>query len=99
MVNSLLIRCFTAALCLGTLASAQQAGAIRGTVFDKDFDAPLAAVKVLLVETGVASSRGDARRSIEGGGVYLNNVRVESVDDAVSVGAALHGFEYQLGVG
>lgn len=45
----------------------------------------------LLVETGVASSKGDARRSIEGGGVYLNNVRASAVDDAVRVDAALHG--------
>ncbi len=29
----------------------------------------------LLVATGVAASRGDARRSVEGGGVYVNNRR------------------------
>jgi len=29
----------------------------------------------LLVETGIASSKGDARRAIEGGGIYLNNQR------------------------
>ena len=37
----------------------------------------------LLVAIGVASSRGDARRSIEGGGVYVNNHRVS--DPAASV--------------
>jgi tyrosyl-tRNA synthetase len=30
----------------------------------------------LLVETGLASSRGDARRALDGGGIYVNNRRV-----------------------
>jgi tyrosyl-tRNA synthetase len=30
----------------------------------------------LLVSTGTAASKGEARRAIEGGGVYLNNRRV-----------------------
>ncbi len=30
----------------------QQAGSIRGTVYDKDFDAPLALAQVMIVETG-----------------------------------------------
>jgi tyrosyl-tRNA synthetase len=34
-------------------------------------------VVVLLEESGLASSKGDARRAIEGGGVYVNNLRVE----------------------
>jgi len=33
-------------------ASAQQAGSIRGVVYDKDYDAPLALAQVLVVETG-----------------------------------------------
>ncbi|HSM60736.1 MAG TPA: tyrosine--tRNA ligase, partial [Longimicrobiales bacterium] len=37
----------------------------------------------LLVETGVASSRGDARRSLEGGGIYVNNRRVGEVAHGV----------------
>jgi tyrosyl-tRNA synthetase len=45
----------------------------------------------LLAEAGVASSKGDARRSIQGGGVYLNNVRVEDVDKAVGLQEALEG--------
>ena len=32
----------------------------------------------LLADSGVASSKGDARRSIDGGGIYLNNQRVEA---------------------
>lgn len=31
-----------------------------------------------LVETGLASSKGDARRRVKGGGVYVNNQRVDS---------------------
>jgi tyrosyl-tRNA synthetase len=45
----------------------------------------------LLVEAGVVPSKGDARRSIEGGGIYLNNVRVADVAKKVSFEAALHG--------
>jgi outer membrane receptor protein involved in Fe transport len=41
-----------AALFLAAAASAQPAGSIRGVVYDKDFDAPLAQAQVLIVETG-----------------------------------------------
>jgi len=45
----------------------------------------------LLAESGVASSKGDARRSIEGGGVYLNNERVDDVERSVTLDRALEG--------
>ena len=45
----------------------------------------------LLVSAGVASSRGDARRSIEGGGVYMNNVRVQDVEARVRLEDAVEG--------
>jgi len=45
----------------------------------------------LLVESGLATSRGDARRSIEGGGVYVNNVRVDGVDAAVTSDQMIEG--------
>ena len=45
----------------------------------------------LLVESGLVSSRGDARRSIDGGGVYVNNARVESVDVAVTTEQMIEG--------
>jgi len=45
----------------------------------------------ILAESGVASSRGDARRSIQGGGVYLNNLRVQDVDRRVRMEDALEG--------
>lgn len=34
----------------------------------------------LMVEAGLAKSRGEARRTITEGGAYLNNVRVEDPD-------------------
>jgi tyrosyl-tRNA synthetase len=57
---------------------------------DGDFEAlsrtiPTAPVKVgdtlveALVRTGLAKSKGEARRAIEGGGIYLNDDRVEDV--------------------
>jgi tyrosyl-tRNA synthetase len=45
----------------------------------------------LLLSTGLASSRGDARRSIEGGGVYVNNVRVTDVGTTVSMDDTIDG--------
>jgi len=45
----------------------------------------------LLVESGLASSKGDARRSLEGGGVYLNNLRVGEADRRVGRSDALEG--------
>ena len=45
----------------------------------------------LMVESGLASSRGDARRSVEGGGVYVNNRRVETVDAGVTADSAIEG--------
>ncbi|MBI5309196.1 MAG: carboxypeptidase regulatory-like domain-containing protein, partial [Planctomycetes bacterium] len=39
-------------LCFAKAALAQQGGSIRGTVYDKDFDVPLAAAQVSIVETG-----------------------------------------------
>lgn len=45
----------------------------------------------LLVETGLASSRGDARRSVEGGGIYVNNVRVEDPARPVTMDDTIEG--------
>jgi tyrosyl-tRNA synthetase len=45
----------------------------------------------LLIGSGVASSKGDARRSIEGGGVYLNNQRVSDVERRLSVDDTIGG--------
>lgn len=43
-------------------------------------DAGLPSVVDLLVATGLAASKGEARRTIGEGGAYLNNVRVEDPD-------------------
>ena len=39
-------------LLTGSVATAQSAGSIRGTIYDKDFDAPLPAAQVSIAETG-----------------------------------------------
>ncbi|MFZ1062282.1 MAG: tyrosine--tRNA ligase [Acidimicrobiales bacterium] len=44
----------------------------------------------VLVRTGLAKSKGEARRFVEQGGVYVNNRRVE-VDELVDGTRALHG--------
>jgi len=46
-----------------------------------------ATVVQLLVDTGLCASLGEARRSVEQGGVYLNNEKV--VDAALTVGSAV----------
>ena len=40
----------------------------------------------LLAETGLAQSKGAARRLVKGGGVYVNNVRVADVDKTLGIG-------------
>jgi tyrosyl-tRNA synthetase len=48
---------------------------------------PASPVAQLLVDSGLTTSLGEARRAIEQGGVYLNNIRVEDV--AAVLGSAL----------
>jgi len=45
----------------------------------------------LVVECGVAKSRGEARRLISGGGVYLNGVRIEQTERSVTLPDAIDG--------
>jgi len=45
----------------------------------------------LLAEAGVTSSKGEARRSVEGGGIYVNARRVESVEEMVGLDRAIEG--------
>ena len=45
----------------------------------------------LLVTAGLASSNGDARRLIQGGGAYLNEKRIESADATVSAADFVDG--------
>ena len=67
------------ALSGATLAAAlREAGAVRLPRGES-----LPSVVDVLVETGLAASRGEARRTIAEGGAYLNNTRVESEEAAV----------------
>ena len=45
----------------------------------------------ILVHSGLCTSKGQARKDIEGGGVYLNNVRESNVSRTVANGALLFG--------
>jgi tyrosyl-tRNA synthetase len=45
----------------------------------------------VLADTGISSSRGDARRSVEGGGVYVNNVRVDDTARRVTMDDTIEG--------
>ena len=45
-----------------------------------DGDEPMPTVVELLVSSGLAKSKGEARRTVSEGGAYLNNVRVEDPD-------------------
>jgi tyrosyl-tRNA synthetase len=45
----------------------------------------------LLVHSGLAPSKGQARKDIEGGGIYLNNVRVAEITRAVTTNDLLFG--------
>jgi len=45
----------------------------------------------VLVHSGLCPSKGQARKDIEGGGVYLNNVREGNVNRAVTNADLLFG--------
>lgn len=45
----------------------------------------------LLVTSGLASSKGDARRSIQGGGIYLNNERVTDHEQRATLSQSIDG--------
>ena len=50
-----------------------------------------AGVLDLFAGAGLCKSRGEARRSIEGGGLSLNNVRVQDVEATVTIDDAIEG--------
>ncbi len=45
----------------------------------------------LLVAGGAAKSKGEARRAVEGGGIYVNNIRVTEVDKNLTLRETLKG--------
>jgi tyrosyl-tRNA synthetase len=48
-------------------------------------------VRDALVGSGLVKSQGDARRTLEQGGAYVNNKRVDGLDAAIEESALLHG--------
>jgi tyrosyl-tRNA synthetase len=48
-------------------------------------------VTELLVNAGVVPSRGEAKRAIQGGGIYLNNVRVDDPERRVAIEDSIEG--------
>ena len=68
-----------------TLSSATLAAALaEAGAVDVDPAGGIPGVVDLLTLTGLAASKGEARRTVSEGGVYLNNVRVEDVDHVPS---------------
>lgn len=45
----------------------------------------------IAVSSGLASSKGEARRLVQGGGLYLNNVRVSDVQRSISLSDSIGG--------
>ena len=58
-----------------------------------------AEIVTLLADSGLAKSRGEARRLIRGGGVYLNNQRITEEGARVTQNDSLHGQYLLLRVG
>ena len=65
------------------LTEAPHADVERGDTLPSAVDA--------LVATGLAASRGQARRTVEEGGAYVNNERVTAPDEPLPAEALLHG--------
>jgi tyrosyl-tRNA synthetase len=82
----------------GELAGVSEAtfGEIVGEVPTKelpkgDLDGAGKLLVELLVHSGLCSSKGQARKDIEGGGVYINNVREEGIQRTVTSNDLLFG--------
>jgi tyrosyl-tRNA synthetase len=57
----------------------------------QEFEGQGLALTDLLVRAGVATSRGDARRTIEGGGAYVNNIQAGDASRRVTLGDSIEG--------
>ncbi len=55
------------------------------------FEGPGRPILDLLVETGLVKSKGEGRRLIAAGGVYVNNVRVEDAGQAIATAHLIGG--------
>jgi tyrosyl-tRNA synthetase len=76
---------------LGGLDEATLAAALRETSVAELGTGVPDGIGDLLVATGLSKSKGEARRTLSEGGVYVNNVRVEGDDWAPTTGDFLHG--------
>ncbi|AGS34762.1 tyrosyl-tRNA ligase [Corynebacterium maris DSM 45190] len=76
---------------LADLDEATLASAVSETAVFEVAEEESRAIVDLLIGTGLAESKGAARRSIKEGGVYVNNVRVESDDWEPADTDLLHG--------
>ncbi|HKO32629.1 MAG TPA: tyrosine--tRNA ligase [Candidatus Limnocylindria bacterium] len=65
--------------------------AVAAAVPRAEVDGELPSLTDLLVASGLARSRSDARRTITEGGAYLNNERVADAEQRPTVGDLLHG--------
>ncbi len=75
-----------------TLSSATLAAALaEAGAVDVDPAGGIPGVVDLLTLTGLAASKGEARRTVSEGGVYVNNVRVEDVDHVPSTSDLIAG--------
>ena len=69
---------------------------VVGEIPTKDFErsklaAPGAALLDVLVHAGLCPSKGQARKDVEGGGIYLNNVRIAEIARTVTTSDLLFG--------
>ncbi len=75
----------------GLSASTLGAALREAGVAQVDGAAGLPTIVDLLVDTGLARSKGEARRTVAEGGAYLNNVRVEDPEHAPAPGDLIGG--------
>ena len=64
---------------------------LPSTVVSKDYIAAGPSLVDVLVKAGVCRSKGEARRDIAGGGIYVNNARTSGEDAKLSTAHALFG--------
>lgn len=80
-----------ARLPLSTLASALEEAPHGAVAAAEVTDGQLPPIEELLVRSGLAASKGQARRTVAEGGAYVNNVRIEAEGHRPGVGDLLHG--------
>jgi tyrosyl-tRNA synthetase len=67
------------------------AGEVPTTTVDRARLAAGVPLVELAAETGLTASRGEARRLLQQGGLYVNNVRAGSVETSLALADLLHG--------